>query len=58
MDAEVRTYTYSEAKKLACKENEGITYIGDAGNGWTFQVSWYNGRQHWLSVNPDGMVIV
>lgn len=52
--------TYAEAKAAANKRNPNITYMGDAGQGWKFEVYFCSKRrrQIWTSVGPAGQRIV
>ena len=52
--------TYQEAKKAATKKNAGIVYMGDAGNGCTFEVYYCTkrSRQIWTTITKDGIRIV
>ena len=52
--------TYAEAKKAATKRNADKVFMGDAGNGWTFEVYWcsWRKRQVWTSINSAGQRIV
>lgn len=54
-----RNMTYSQAKKTATKNNQNITYKGDAGNNCTFEVYYCSTkkRQIWATVLPSGIKI-